>query len=143
MIWLISIGAAIVVIPLLLRFIGVRLIGNSEIGIVEKVWSSKGSLNGQIIALDGEAGFQPELLRGGIHLVPGWQFRVHKDSLLTIHKGQIGYVFARDGQPLGLYSEKDKPIGESGQTLGRVVAGGDFNDVRRFLAEGVNRPGTR
>ena len=32
---------------------------------MEKWWSKKGSLDEQIVALNGEAGYQPELLRGG------------------------------------------------------------------------------
>jgi len=131
LLWLL--GAAVLIWPIL-RFIGVRLIGNDEVGIVEKIWSTKGSLDGQIIALNGEAGYQPEMLRGGIHFVPGWQFRVHKYPLLTIHRGQIGYVFARDGKPLSYSAEH--ATSESGQTLGRVVAGGDFTDVRKFLGQG-------
>ena len=56
---------------------------------------------GQIIALNGEAGYQAELLRGGIHFgYWRWQYRVHKVRLVTISQGKIGYVYARDGEPL-------------------------------------------
>ena len=56
---------------------------------------------GQIIALDGEAGYQAELLRGGMHFgYWRWQYRVHKVRLVTISQGKIGYVYARDGEPL-------------------------------------------
>src|SRR4051812_27335140 len=81
-----------VVIPLFLKLIGFRIIGNSEVGIVEKLWSRKGSLHNKIIAINGEAGFQPDVLRGGFHMVPGYQYRVHKVGLVTIHRGRIGYV---------------------------------------------------
>ena len=126
----------LVVIPLILKLIGFRIIGNTEVGIVEKLWSRKGSLHNKIIALNGEAGFQPDVLRGGFHMVPGYQYRVHKVGLVTIHRGRIGYVFARDGQPLGRYSEGEQTVSGSGQTLARVVANGDFTDVRRFLSDG-------
>ena len=53
-----------------------------------------------LIALDGEAGFQPQLLRGGLHYLLPLQYRVHVLPLVTIPQGKIGYVFARDGQPL-------------------------------------------
>jgi len=125
-----------VILPLFLKLIGVRIIGNNEVGIVEKLWSRKGSLHNKIIALNGEAGYQPEVLRGGFHLIPGYQYRVHKVGLITIQRGRIGYVFARDGQPLGRYSEGDKTVTASGQTLARVVANGEFADVRKFLQEG-------
>ena len=53
---------------------------------------------GRIIALRREAGYQAELLRGGVHFgYWRWQYRVHKTRLVTIAQGKIGYVYARDG----------------------------------------------
>ena len=127
---------AVVAIPLILKFlIGPRFIGNTEVGIVEKTWGG-GHLRGQIIALNNEAGFQPEVLRGGLHFRPGYRFRVHRVPLVTIHRGQIGYVFARDGQPLGRYTIDGREVVEAGQTLGRVVNNGDFTDARAWLRAG-------
>lgn len=57
------VGAALLLhlIPVLL---GMRVIPNNKIGIVEKLWSGGGSLpEGRQIALGGEAGFQSEVLR--------------------------------------------------------------------------------
>ena len=52
--WLAAVFAVLFVI-----WIGVRYIPNNSVGVVEKLWSSKGSVpGGQIIALNGEAGFQ-------------------------------------------------------------------------------------
>jgi len=82
---------------LLLTF---RYIPNDRVGIVEKLWSPSGSLKSGLIALNGEAGFQPELLRGGWHVLMPFQYRIHKVTLVTIPQGKIGYVFARDGHPL-------------------------------------------
>ena len=128
--------ALLVVVPLVLKFlVGPRFIGNTEVGIVEKTWGG-GHLNAHIIALKGEAGFQPEVLRGGLHFKPGYRFRIHRVPLVTIHRGQIGYVFARDGQPLGRYSEGERDVVEAGQTLGRVVNNGDFTDCRAWLTAG-------
>jgi hypothetical protein len=42
----------------------------------------------------GEAGFQPDVLRGGFHFFFPFQYRIHSQSLVTIPQGQIGYVFA-------------------------------------------------
>src|SRR5262249_3826894 len=93
----------IVVVLLLIPWIlGVRYIPHHKVGIVEKFWSPKGSLTeGRIIAVDGEAGFQAELLRGGLHagFFP-WQYRIHKEPLVLISEGKVGYVYARDGSPL-------------------------------------------
>jgi uncharacterized membrane protein YqiK len=60
--WSIAMVAALFVISWLA---GVRYIPHNKVGIVEKYWSPKGSLTeGRIVALQGEAGFQAELLRG-------------------------------------------------------------------------------
>lgn len=131
----IGVVVLLVFLVLAIKLIGIRVIGNTEVGIVEKRWSSKGAIKG-VIALDGEAGFQPDVLRGGIHLLPGLIYSVHKVPLVTIPRGQIGYVFARDGASLGRFSEGENSITEAGQTLGKVVNGGDFTDVRKFLEVG-------
>ena len=108
--------------------IGITLIKSDEVGLVEKRFSHKGSLDKAIIALNGEAGYQPDVLRGGIHLRSRIQYRIHRAPLVTIPQGQIGYVFARDGQPL-------RPE----QTLGKVVQGNSFEDVRFFIEKGGQR----
>ena len=103
---------------------GVRYIPHSRVGIVEKLWSGRGSLTqGRIVALNGEAGFQANLLRGGLHLgfFP-WQYRIHKEPLVMISESKIGYVYARDGSPL-------PPT----QTLGRIVDCNHFQDAEAFL----------
>lgn len=102
----------------------VRYVRNDRVAIVEKLWSRNGSIAGGLIALKGEAGFQPEVLRGGYHFFFPFQYKVHVQPLVTIPQGQIGYVFARDGVPL-----------TAAQTLASNVAAADFLDVRRFLAD--------
>lgn len=111
---------------ILWKLIGLRIIPNNKIGIVEKWWSMKGSLNEEIIALNGEAGFQPEVLRGGIHFRTPFKYKVHICSLVTIPQGQIAYVFSRDGKPL-----------EPTQTLGKIVPEcNNFQNVREFIKNG-------
>lgn len=132
---IVTILTLVVVLPLIVKFlIGPRFIGNTEVGIVEKTWGG-GHLRNQIIALNGEAGFQPDVLRGGLHFKPGYRYRIHRVPLVTIHRGQIGYVFARDGQPLGRHLSEGKTMTEAGQTLGQVVEA-DFTDVRNWLKAG-------
>src|SRR5436190_2171746 len=118
-------GAALVVLLVCLpRLLGIVYIPHTQVGIIEKIWSSKGSLReGQIIARNGEAGYQARFLRGGIHfgLYP-WQYRIHKEPLVVVAEGKMAYVYARDGVPL-------EPI----QTLGRTVDSNHFQDAFRFL----------
>src|SRR5262245_1082476 len=101
-----------------------RYIPNNYVGIVEKLWSRSGSVSeGSILALNGEAGYQADLLRGGVHFgLWRWQYRIHKARLVTVPQGKIGYVYARDGEPL-----------QPSQTLGRVVPCNNFQDARAFL----------
>ncbi|MGL4773119.1 MAG: SPFH domain-containing protein, partial [Clostridium sp.] len=116
----------IVVLLILLKLLGFRIIPNDKVGIVEKWWSGKGSLNEQIIALNGEAGYQPDLLRGGIHFKTPLIYKVHVVPLVTITQGKIAYVFARDGKSL-----------EPTQTLGKnVLESNNFQNVRGFLENG-------
>jgi uncharacterized membrane protein YqiK len=107
----------------------VRWIPNSRVGVIEKLWSGRGSVApGRLIARGGEAGYQPHVLRGGIHFMVPLQYRVHSVPLVTIPQGQIGYVFARDGVPLA-------PT----QTLGGGAAPFDVGDAAGFLARGGQR----
>ena len=124
-----SVGAAIAVALVLLVLFAasrmVRYVGNNRVAVVEKLWSRNGSIAGGLIALSREAGFQPDVLRGGYHFFFPFQYRIHAQPLVTIPQGQIGYVFARDGLPLG-------PT----QTLASNVRTADYLDVRAFLTNG-------
>ena len=104
-------------------FSTVKIIPNNRVGILEKVFGAP--LKSGILALKGEAGFQPDVLRGGIHFLIPFQFRVHIVPLVTIPQGKIGYVFARDGQPLS-----------ADQTLARMPEGTTFSDTSAFLKNG-------
>ena len=74
---LINLILILVGIVIILKVVGFRVIPNNKIAIVEKWWSQKGSLNEQIIALNGEAGFHPQIIRGGIHFLTPLMFGVH------------------------------------------------------------------
>jgi len=103
----------------------VRYIPNERIGVVEKLWSAKGSVKAGLLAMHGEAGFQPELRRGGFHFFPPLQYRVHIHPMVSVTQGKLGYVFARDGQDL-----------PAGQTLSSNAHVDNFLDVRGFLTGG-------
>lgn len=111
-----------------LWLIGFRVIRSDKVAVVEKWWSAKGSLKDAIISLHGEAGYQPNVLRGGIHFRTPLMYRVHVMPLVTISQGKIGYIFARDGVPL-----------QPGQTLAKVVPGNTFEDVKAFMEAGGQR----
>jgi uncharacterized membrane protein YqiK len=119
---------AILVLWLVVFISGVRFVPNNRIGIVEKRFSGKGSLKAGFIAQSGEAGYQPQVLRGGLHFLRPLQFRVHYAPLVTIPQEQIGYIFARDGEDL-------KP----GQALASNAVAINFQDVTTFLKTGGQR----
>src|SRR5260370_14044311 len=131
--FLILLGAVLGVILILVILSGIRVIPNTRIAIVEKRFSFKGSVKSGFIALNGEAGFQPNILRGGLHYLMPIQYVVHMASLVTIPQGKIGYVFARDGKQL-----------EPTQVLASNVTADDFQYVAGFLKNGGQRgPHTR
>jgi uncharacterized membrane protein YqiK len=126
--WIAWIVGGMVGLLILLKGIGIVIIGADEVGIVEKRWSKNGSVSeGQVIALNGEAGFQPGVLRTGLHLITPIFYCVHKEPLITIGRGKIGYIFSRDGVPL-----------EPAQTLGKVIPTG-FEDCAAYLKNGGQR----
>jgi len=122
------IPAALVVLGVVLLILFERslvYIPNNRVGIVEKLISGHGSVRSGLIALAGEAGFQPDVLRGGWHLLKAFQYRIHKMPLVTIPQGEIGYLFARDGQSL-------PPT----QALASNLSANDFQDAAAFLRAG-------
>jgi uncharacterized membrane protein YqiK len=128
LIWLgVALMAAILVIALIRASNVFRYIPNNQVGIVEKLWSLRGSIKSGFIALHGEAGFRPEILRGGIHIFVPFMYRIHKSDLVTVGQGKIAYVFARDGAPLA-----PSQVLASNDSDDKS----DFQDARRFLTGG-------
>ena len=117
------VALALLVLVILLKTL--RYIPNTRVGIVEKLASTRGSVKKGLIALAGEAGFQPELLCGGWHVLMPFLYRIHKVPLVTIPQGKVGYVFARDGQDL-----------PPAQAMASNVRRTNFQDVRAFLESG-------
>src|SRR3974390_2353173 len=139
----IGIWAAIVIALLIfIRMASVfRYIPNNQVGIVEKLWAPKGSIKSGFIALNGEAGFEPEILRGGIHLFLPFMYRLHKSDLVTVGQGRIAYVFARDGAPLApaqvLAANDTDEKSDFQDTRRFLVGGGQKGPQRKILREGT------
>ncbi len=101
-------------------------INSNEYGVVEKIWSRKGSVRSGFMSLEGHAGYQPELLRTGLHIFTPFVYRIHRQPLITVRN--IGYVYARDG--LALLPD---------QTLASTPRNVTFEDARSFLINGGQR----
>lgn len=115
----------------MLRYLtlGLRKVSNDEVGIVEKTFAPRsGSVRGHLIALNGEAGYQPDVLRGNVFWMDPFRYKVHKTSLVTVPMGTMAYIYARDGEPL-----------PAGQLLAETTGDYDFQDVRLFLGSGGRR----
>lgn len=151
-------GGLVGLAAVILVFSGIRFIPNNRIGIVEKRWSGKGSIKAGFIALNGEAGFQPQVLRGGIHILTPFQVGIHMAPLVTITQGKIGYIFARDGLSLDATQTlasnvaasaasnamlapavREKMTGAGSIVVAGSVAPNDFQDVAAFLHNGGQR----
>lgn len=147
------------IVAVIFVFSGIRFIPNNRIGVVEKRWSGKGSIKSGFIALLGEAGFQPQVLRGGIHILTPFQVGIHMAPLVTITQGKIGYIFARDGLSLDATQTlasnvaassasnamlapavREKMTGANSIVVaGSSIAPNDFQDVTAFLRNGGQR----
>jgi uncharacterized membrane protein YqiK len=110
--------------------LGVRYIPNKRIGIAEKRWSSRGSVETGLIALNGEAGFQPHVLRGGIHWLMPFQYSVHILPLVRFRRGESATLSLATGKPL-----------PSTQALASNTRANNFEDAAAFLRSGrATRP---
>ena len=103
-------------------------IGDNEVGLIYKKFAPfSGHLsNNQVVALNGEEGYQAEVLSQGRH--PGywpWQYIVYKEPCVEISPEQIGIVEAKDGEPL-----------ERGSSFGKVVECNHFQDAAAFFEGG-------
>ncbi|NJO39381.1 MAG: flotillin family protein [Cyanobacteria bacterium RU_5_0] len=131
-IWIYPIGGIILLLiflPQIGWIMGLIVIGEREVGIVTKKFSSKSLPAGQLIALNGEAGLQADTLSPGWHFgyFP-WQYAVRKELVVMISQGEIGLVVASDGRAI-----------PPDRILGKVVESEDFQDARQFLTNGGER----
>lgn len=112
---------------------GVIIVPDDSIGTVTKkfvIFGANSKLpDGQIVALEGEAGFQADSLSPGLHwgLWP-WQYAIELVKFTVIPQGKIGVVQACDGKPL-----------PSGRIIAKDVDCNYFQDAQAFLKGGGER----
>ena len=123
------VGGVLLVLLLVLffQFVGsFVLIRERQVGIVVKKLGSKTMAAGRLIALDGEAGFQAATLAPGLHFgYWPFQYRVMKVPVMVVPQGEIALVLAADGAAI-----------PSHRILGKAVDCDNFQDARKFLANG-------
>lgn len=107
---------------------GLVMVGEREVGIVVKKLDLSGRRlpPGRQIALNGEAGYQADIL------APGWHwfywplmYEVRKEAVTVVPQGEIALIVAADGDSI-----------PPERILGRVVDCDNFQDARKFLTAG-------
>ena len=128
--WIWAIGGVVVVfifLPQMGWILGLIVIGEREVGIVVKKFSLRGDLPpGQLVALNGEAGYQADTLAPGWHFgFYPWQYGIRKESVVVIPQGEIGLIIANDGKSI-----------PPDRILGKTVPCDNFQNARDFLLGG-------
>ena len=128
-IWVYAIGSIVAVfifLPQIGWILGLIVVGEKEVGIVVKKFSRHNLPAGQLVALNGESGYQADVLSPGWHFsyFP-WQYNVRREALIMIPQGEIGLVVANDGASI-----------PPERILGKVVDCDNFQDARKFLLAG-------
>lgn len=128
-IWTTLIGlviALLLAIALSTGLLGLVVIGEQQVGIVVRKLGGRSLKPGQLVALNGEAGYQADTL------APGWHFwywpvfyQVIKAPVIQVPQGEIALVVASDGAPMA-----------PERILGRVVDCDNFQNARKFLTNG-------
>ena len=127
---LIRVGVAILIlvclIPLIPLLTGAVLIRERQVGVVVKKFGGGALQPGRLVALAGEAGYQADTLAPGLHFgYFRWQYRILKVSVTVVPQGEIALVVAADGTSI-----------PSERILGRLVECDNYQDARKFLANG-------
>ncbi len=118
--------AILLAIALSTGALGLVVIGEQQVGIVVRKLGGRSLKPGQLIALNGEAGYQADTL------APGWHFgfwpvlyQVIRAPLVHVPQGEIALVVASDGAPM-----------PAERILGRIVDCDNFQNARKFLEHG-------
>jgi len=131
---LVSLIVAIILgILLVIVLASLRFIGASEVGLVNKRLGRR--LRGdQMVAFEGEAGYQARLLMPGLRFKLWPVFSVTKHPWVQVSPGEIGVVISQLGAPL--------PVGAKSAHYKPAFA--NFTDLPTFLSEGgqkgIQRP---
>jgi hypothetical protein len=126
-----------IILGALLLFVvlkSIHKIGPTELGLVIKRFGMKKLTGDNLIAFEGEAGYQADLLMPGLRWKLWPVFNVQKHPWVQVPAGQIGVVIAQVGKPL--------PIGAKSAHFKKIY--GNFSDLRVFVnndgEKGVQRP---
>ena len=127
----------VIVVLVAVAFIMLRSlisIGPAEVGLVTKKLSFKKLGDDDIIAFEGEPGFQADLLMPGLRFKLWPIFSVAKHPWVQVPAGEIGVIISQVGAPLA--------VGAKSAVYNNLLA--NFSDVRSYITnggqKGVQRP---
>jgi len=119
---------------LVLAIPSLKRIGQTQVGLVSKRFSTKKLSDDNPVAFQGEAGYQAVMLMPGIRWKFWLLYKVEKFPWVQVPAGEVGVVIAQVGQPL--------PIGAKSAVYKKEA--GSFSDLQSFLEKGgqkgVQRP---
>jgi len=129
----------VVIIAGLFFLSGLVIIGRYEVGIKTKKMFGAKMAQGKIIACDGEIGIQADTLMPGVYWFNPITWKVEKERVTVVKKGEIATIEAIDGDVI-----------PTGRLLANAVECNNFQNAKKFLTEGgqkgpqiaILRPGT-
>jgi regulator of protease activity HflC (stomatin/prohibitin superfamily) len=133
---LIILVVSLVIVALAAFTIGrsLRVIGPSEVGLVNKRLARRSLADGNPVASAGEAGYQAQLLMPGLRFKLWPIYTVSKHPWVQVPAGELGVVIAQVGEPIAIGAKSAE----------YHAAFGNFSDLAAFLAnggqKGVQRP---
>lgn len=119
-------GGILLTIAVIYFLLGGVFIRERDVGIIIKRFAMRNLPPGQLIALNGEAGYQADTLPPGLHFFYWrWQYSIVRTSLVYVPQGELALVIANTGEAI-----------HPGRILGRSVDCNHFQDARAFLLNG-------
>ncbi|HEY8932893.1 MAG TPA: SPFH domain-containing protein [Rariglobus sp.] len=124
--WMEQAGLGVLLLMFAPLLTGMVIIREDQVGVVIKKFARRTLPAGEIIALNGEAGYQADTLPPGVYFGYGfWQYTIAKSPIIVVPPSEIALVVAAAGAPI-----------PAERILGQVVDCDNFQDARRFLTGG-------
>ena len=138
--YLLALIAAGLVLVWVVLLKSTRNIGPAEVGLVRKRFSPRSLGPGNVVAFEGEAGYQAKLMMPGVQFKLWPLYDVTHHPMVQIPSDQIGVVIAQVGKPLPVGAKSGIYKSEFGnfQDLEKFVSGGGEKGVQRSVLS----PGT-
>jgi hypothetical protein len=126
--------SAAVLVVFIYVVLSIRRVGPTEVGLVLKRISARKLSKDNVIAFQGEAGYQADLLMPGLRWKSWLLYEVIKFPWVQVPAGEVGVVISQVGSP--------PPIGAKSAVFKKEF--GNFSDLRSFVTaggqKGVQRP---